>query len=72
MKTWRIPVSWEVCGVTEVEADSLEEAIEIAETDESIALPDGIYIEGSWKVDTEDTDYVRGWLNNNQEDDINE
>lgn len=49
---YRIPVSWEMYGHVEVEADSLEEAISIAESDET-PLPDGDYINGSFEVDYE-------------------
>lgn len=68
MKTWIIPVSWEMCGKVEIQANSLDEAIEIAENDNSIGLPEGDYIEASWKVEVEDKDFVRGFYNNNQED----
>lgn len=49
-KLFKIPCSWEAYGHTEVRADSLEEAIEIAECDET-PLPPGSYIEGSFKID---------------------
>ena len=39
MKTWKIPVSWEVCGVVEIQAPTLDQAIEIAKTDDTIKLP---------------------------------
>lgn len=68
MKTWIIPVSWEMCGEVKIQANSLDEAIEIAENDGSIELPEGDYIDASWKVEVEDKDFVRGFYNNNQED----
>jgi hypothetical protein len=45
-----IPCSWELYGEMEVEADSLEEAVTIAESDES-GLPEGTYVEASFRVD---------------------
>jgi hypothetical protein len=39
MKIWNIPVSWEVVGMVEIQAPTLEKAIEIARTDDSIELP---------------------------------
>ena len=50
MRKFRIPVSWEVNAVQEIEAPDLETAIAIAEVDETLDLPD--FIEGSYKVDT--------------------
>lgn len=48
-KTYRIPVSWTVMATIEVEAKSLAEAIEEADTR---ALPtDPEYMEGSFQVD---------------------
>ena len=32
MKIWNIPVSWEVVGMVEIQAPTLEKAIEIART----------------------------------------
>ena len=53
MRTFRIPVSWEVNAVQEIEAPDLETAIAIAEVDETLDLPEKVdFIEGSYKVDT--------------------
>ena len=51
MKKWKIPVTWEVCGIIECEAPTLEEAMEYAEDkDGVIPLPtDSDYIDGSWR-----------------------
>ena len=35
---WRIPVTWEMCGVVEVEADTLKNAMMIAKDDEGAFL----------------------------------
>lgn len=69
MKRWDIPVSWEVCGHISVVADTLEQAMEIAKTDENIPLPDnGTYVDGSWEVWDEDIELVRQCYNDNQAD----
>lgn len=68
MKKWTIPVSWEMCGTVEIEANTLEEALEMAWSD-SVDIPkNGSYIDASWRVDDEDPEYVREWLNDGQED----
>jgi len=52
MRKFRIPVTWEVNAVQEVEADSLEDAISIAEVDQTLDLPEKVdFVEGSYKVD---------------------
>lgn len=55
MKTFKIPVSWEVYGTVEIEANSVEEALQIAiDTQDDLPLPtDGDYIDGSFKIDSE-------------------
>ena len=51
-KTFKIPVSWQMYGAVEVEADTLQHAAEIAESDMGIGLPNnGSYVEASWEVD---------------------
>ena len=39
MIEWSIPVSWEVCGMVKIKANTLEEAIHTAIHDDSIELP---------------------------------
>lgn len=71
MKTWKIPVSWTMMGTVTVEAKTLDEAIEIAQDDEGvIPIPDdgGTFMDGTWKVDCFDKDYLRQWYNGNQND----
>ena len=64
MIKYKIPVSWEVCGMIEVEVEdgvSLEEAIEKAieqDKNDEISLPESEYIEGSFKIET-DSEYVQ-------------
>ncbi len=51
-KMFKVPVSWQMYGHVTVEADTLQYAAEIAESDMGIGLPDnGEYVEGSWEVD---------------------
>lgn len=71
MKLWKIPVTWEVCGVVYLEANTLEEAIEQARDDDGvIPLPtESDYVDGSWRVTEEDTETVRELYNNNQKND---
>lgn len=68
MKKWIIPVGWEVYATIEVEAETLEEAIEIAVDDDGeIPLPtDNGYVDGSWKVEGE-YEYIRDCFNDGDE-----
>lgn len=69
MATWRIPVTWEVCGMLKIEAKTLEEAMDIARDDDGeIPLPDGEYVDGSWRLSDQDVDFVRECYNDGQED----
>ena len=70
MKTWKIPVTWEACGFVEIEAKTLEEAIEIARDDEEvIPLPEeSDYVDGSWRVTEEDVEVIRTVYNDNRKD----
>lgn len=54
MKEYRIPVCWMMYGFEDVRANSLEEAIEIAEN--APGLPYGEYIDGSFEVDVDAID----------------
>jgi hypothetical protein len=69
-KVWKVPVTWQMCGVLEIEADSLEKACDIAYDS---GLPDdGEYIDASFEVDDEDLEYVRRYYNDGQEDNPDE
>lgn len=70
MKTWRIPVAWTMMGMVDVEAKTLNEAIEIAKDDAGvIPIPDnGTFLDGSWEVDCSDSAYIREWYNYNKQD----
>lgn len=56
MKTFKIPVTWESYGVVEIEADSVEQALQIfKETEDDIALPaDWDYVDSSFRLSYED------------------
>lgn len=69
-KVWQVPVTWQMQGVLEIEADSLEEACDKAYNS---GLPDdGNYIDASFEVDDEDLEYVRRYYNDGQEDNPDE
>ncbi len=72
MKTWKIPVTWEVCAFVKVEAKTLVEAMQIARDEEGkIPLPtEPEYVDGSWNLSETNEDYIREWYNDNQEDDL--
>ena len=72
MKNWCIPVTWEMFGVVYIEANTLEEAIEMANTDDSIGLPTGNYVDSSFTVSIDDPEYIRQGYNNNQADEVEE
>ena len=58
MKTYKIPVSWEVAGIIKIQAKSLDQALDIF--DENIdhyPLPEGEYINSSFQ--REDYDYIK-------------
>jgi len=56
-KIYTVGISWEMYGYDEVEADSLEEAIKIVEDPRSgRILPNGSYVEDSYKIDYDATE----------------
>ena len=60
MKKFKIAVSWEVYGDVEIEAETLTEAVNIAENDDNIPLPEPNYIDGSFIVDAEMSKELNG------------
>lgn len=70
MKTWKIPVVWQMMGTVKVDANTLAEAMEIAKDEDGvIPLPDdGMYLDDSWELATDDLVSVRECYNRNQED----
>jgi len=60
LEVFKIPCSWEMYGVLRIEAKSLEEAIEKAKKEQdTCSLPDGDYIDASFKLDLEDLALMR-------------
>lgn len=57
----KLPVTWEVCGLVEVEANSIEEAIEYFNQNASdIELPENPeYVDGSFVLIDDDPDYIK-------------
>lgn len=72
MAKWNVPVYWQMKSVIEVEADTLEDAIYKAQTDDNPLPADGEYLDGSWEAGDEDVEFVRECYNNGQEDNDNE
>ena len=50
---YKIPVIWQVVGLVEIEAESLEKAIQKAQASGTPLPRDGNYIEDSFEVDIE-------------------
>ena len=70
LKEYRIPLLWQMYGHAWVEAHSEKEAIEKALHDPDIALPDGVYVDGSLELD-EDIDIEVSGILLEEEDDQN-
>ncbi len=67
-KIWRIPVTWEMCGIVEVESDKLEDAMDMVKKDDEIELPEGYYVDGSLDLSYLEIETVRAYYNNHQPD----
>ena len=57
-KEFEIAVDWGMYGTVRIKAETLERAIHIANHDESICLPDGEYIDSSFRANQEVTEYL--------------
>ena len=58
----RIAVTWEMCGYIEVEADDIEEAMDMVRKnpdDYSLPSDGGIYVNGSFCLSTEDVETMK-------------
>lgn len=57
----KLPVTWEVCGLVEVETNSIEEAVEYFNQNSSdIELPENPeYVDGSFVLSDDDPDYIK-------------
>jgi len=60
MKKFKLPVTWEVSGFLEVEAESLKEAIVYFENNsDNLPLPDDFdYVDGSYDLSCHEEEYV--------------
>jgi hypothetical protein len=61
MATWKIPVTWEMAGIVEIEAETVEQAIDMFDKDNDFfELPTDTeyYIFGSFQRDF-DEEYIR-------------
>ena len=74
MKTWKIPVTWEMCATIKVEANTLEEAMEEARDEAGvIQIPsDADYVDDSWHLSVDNPDDIRAYYNDNQADESEE
>lgn len=66
-KQWRIPCTWSVMGTAVVEADTLEEAIEMVKDPEFPLPEDEGYVTDSFDI-PDDEDFIRDFYNDGQED----
>lgn len=57
----KLPVTWEECGTVEIEADSIEEALEKFQYEEPyLELPNNnVYIDGSFQLSSNDPESIR-------------
>jgi len=58
MKQFKVAVSWEMCGELAIEAETMEEAIEIANDPETDLSEGGEYIDSSFEVNEDMTEYL--------------
>lgn len=64
MSKYKMPVTWEMCGYVEVEADSIEEAVKtFNETSDDISLPnDGEYVDSSFRLSVDSVEDIEVML----------
>ena len=57
MRIFKIPVTWEMYGVVEIEAETLSEAVDIFDdTEDVIELPlEGYYVDASFRREDAET-----------------
>ena len=69
-KTWKIPVTWEMCGYAYVEAATLDEAVDKVRCDnDDIPLPgDASFVYGSFAPSYDDVEEIRSLHNNGEQD----
>lgn len=60
----RVAVTWEMAGYVDMKADTLEEAMEkFNEESDYIKLPNGDYVDGSFRLSTEEVDEMEAIVN---------
>lgn len=62
MEKQLIAVTWEVCGYIEVEADTIEDAMQmVSENPDDYDLPHdgGDYVDGSFRLSTDDVEEMK-------------
>lgn len=60
----RVAVTWEMCGYVDIEADSLEEAMnKFNKESDYIKLPNGDYVDGSFRLSTDDIEEMECIVN---------
>lgn len=63
MKEFDLCVTWEMCGIVKIIANSLEEAMETFYKDlNHIKLPEGEYVDSSFKLSTDDLTEMEAML----------
>lgn len=57
----KVAVTWEMCGYIDIEAQSMEEAMEkFKKESDYIKLPsDGIYVDGSFQLSSDDVEEMK-------------
>lgn len=70
MKTWKVPITWEMAGTVDIVANSLKEAMALAKKmDGDSPVPeDARYLEGSMSLLSPDVETVRLLFNGLKED----
>lgn len=66
-KQWRIPCQWSVSSTAIVDADTLEEAIDIVQGPDFLLPKNPDYVGNSFVVSC-DEDFIREFYNEGQED----
>lgn len=60
----RVAVTWEMAGYVEVKANTLDEAMEeFNKKKDNLKLPIGDYVDGSFRLVTEDVDEMKEIVN---------
>ena len=69
-KKWKVPVSWEMCGIIEIEAETLEDALEqVQYHPDEVPIPDdSAYVDGSFSLSMYEVEEIRTIYNNGRPD----